>query len=52
MAKSLYNIIRKYRIIIVVTIIVLFILLMILGYTMSPDETWKPSGSEQKTKPR
>jgi hypothetical protein len=49
MTQSLFQKIRRHKIVLFVIIIVLFILLVILGYTMDPDETWKPAGGERTT---
>jgi hypothetical protein len=51
MAKSFLHKIRKHRMKILVAIIIAFILLLILGYAISPDKTWglgvheQPAGS-------
>jgi len=52
MYKSIFAKIRKYRIIILIALAALFILLIILGYTMNPDKTWKPYTYEHTTQSR
>ena len=49
-AKSLFKKIRKHKTSILVIIVALFILLVILGYTMNPDKTWRPAGGQQETR--
>ena len=51
--SKLYYKVRDYIIsIIFIAIIIAFILLIILGYTMNPDKTWGPPDNEQQTESR
>jgi hypothetical protein len=52
MAKSFFDKIRKHRIVILIALIIAFLVLLIIGYTMNPDETWRPSVNERETESR
>jgi hypothetical protein len=47
MAKSFLHTIRKHRMKILIAIIIAFILLLVLGYAISPDKTWGPGVHEE-----
>jgi len=52
MKKYILTKIRKHRIIILIALAIALIILVILGFTMNPDEIWKPSTDEQTTQSR
>ncbi len=52
MAKTLLTTMRKHRRVILVIAILAFILLVILGFTMGPDKTWQPSGTDGQAQGR
>jgi hypothetical protein len=52
MAKSFLGKIRKYKYIILIASIVVFILLVLLGAILGPDKTWEPPANMQRTESR
>jgi len=52
MAKTLLKAMRKHRRVILIIAILAFILLVILGFAMGPDKTWRPSGTDGQTQDR
>jgi len=52
MAKSFLGKIRKYKYIILIASIVIFILLVILGATLGPDKTWEPPANLEQSESR
>jgi len=52
MAKSLLGKIRKYKYIILIASIAAFILLVILGFALGPDKSWRPPDTEQRSESR
>ena len=52
MAKSFLSKIRKHRTKILIAAIVAFILLVILGFALGPDKTWRPPAQEQPVEAR
>jgi hypothetical protein len=51
MAKSFLSKIRKHRFKLLIAAVIAFILLVILGYALGPDKTWKPP-AQQQSEPR
>ena len=51
MAKSFLSKVRKHRFKILIAVVIAFILLVILGYALGPDKTWK-SPAQQQNEPR
>jgi ABC-type proline/glycine betaine transport system permease subunit len=47
MAKLFFHKIQEHAWIVIVAIIIAFLLLVILGYRLGPDRTWKPKEQEQ-----
>ena len=52
MAKSFVKKIRKHRMKILIVTIIIFILLVILGFALRPDKTWGPAVNDQQTESR
>ncbi len=52
MAKTLLKAMRKHRRAILIVAILVFILLVILGFAMGPDKTWQPPDTGRQTQGR
>ena len=52
MAKTLLKAMRKHQRLILTIVILVFILLIILGFAMGPDKTWRPPAVDHQAQER
>lgn len=50
--SRLYYKVRDHAWIVLIAALIMFVLLVILGYTQNPDKTWGPPDTEQQTETR
>ena len=52
MAKTLLKVMRKHQRLILIVVILVFTLLVILGFTMGPDKMWQPPAADRQAQER
>jgi len=52
MAKTLLKAMRKHRRLILIIVVLVFIALLLLGFMIGPDKTWRPPEAETPVQTR